>query len=201
MEAEFFLGPPPPDKQAQLKKAVADAAAAKVSADQAVKVVLDFASDKLPPLPPQEDEDDGGDDANITEMALPSGGGVGGAIAAMRRLGEAGQAFDAVEAWKAKEAAKNAPKIILPGGQENPGDQELEITNEILDPDDPTFLLEQELGLLPGVSKSRAGKMAKGSRAGMHNLTITAQRKYDLEMRAARQQAMGGKGKKGRRGK
>ncbi|HET6496115.1 MAG TPA: hypothetical protein VFH61_12215 [Thermoleophilia bacterium] len=180
MEAEFFVGATPPDKQAQLKKAVADAAAAKVSADRA-KIVVDFASDVLPPVAEDPvDPDDG-----ISIMGAPEG--ISGALNAMRQMSRMEDGQNAVDAWKARQ---NAPqKIILPG-QEFPEDNEITIENEILDEDDPTFLLQQQLGLLPGVSKTRANKMAKGARAGMHNLTIEAQRAHKMAEKKRRRALM-----------
>ena len=215
MEAEYFVGPPPPDKDAQLKrsiekaqqevfertdrskpagclihgidlkplecgscKAFADAVLDEPSAvDQLGEVsadqpeiTVDFST---PPVPK----------GKPSGMAPPEG--LEAVLGSMRRMGE--------------QDAKPPSKIILPG-QEFPEDQEIEVANEILDADDPTFLLEQQLGILPGISKTRASRMAKGSRAGMHNLTVDSMRKYSLEERAAKQaQRAGKKKKKGRR--
>ena len=151
MEAEFFVGPPPPDKEDQLKKAVQKAAEEKVSADRP-EVVVDFSE---PPAPK----------GKPSGMKPPEG--IEAVLSAMR----------------AQREPEKKSSIILPGSVEAQNEP-LQVEQEIMDPDDPTFLLEQELGLMFG--QSRAAKMAKGARAGMHNLTQQARNAYLSDERKAK---------------
>jgi len=70
-----------------------------------------------------------------------------------------------------------------------------------MDADDPTALLAQQFGRLPGVKPARAAKMAKGSQAAMHNLTVRAKRDLDLARRQAMREMGLGHGKKGKKGR
>lgn len=65
-----------------------------------------------------------------------------------------------------------------------------------MDADDPTALLAQQFQGLPGVNHARAARMATGSNAALHNLSVRAKRDLDLARRQAMREMGLGKGKK-----
>ena len=72
-----------------------------------------------------------------------------------------------------------------------------------LDVDDPRVLLQQQLGVLPGVDPERAARMANSLDGALSNMTVAARRELDLARRQARRAASGkkNKGKRGRKRK
>jgi len=64
--------------------------------------------------------------------------------------------------------------------------------------DDPSVLLQQQLGLMSGISSTRAAQMAVNTDVALHNMNIRMRREIELARRQAMHEAQGG-GKKGKK--
>lgn len=74
--------------------------------------------------------------------------------------------------------------------------QNLMTQRAMKDPDDPSVLLQNMLGTMPGMTNSLSADMAIGTSRALNNLGVTANRMHKLEERAKRQ---GKPDRKGRR--
>lgn len=59
------------------------------------------------------------------------------------------------------------------------------------DPDDPSVLLQQQLGMMPGMTGQRAADMAERADIALNNLGVTAKRMANLEKRKERRAKRG----------